>query len=157
MKLAALPVLAVPLLVAWCCSCTTTGSRVSPAPAPIAKPGKLWTKVSTPPPTWYPRGTPADHPTDFKSGEWILTEDAVGSRFFIPLHGISLERRKALVAEALASRNLAGIARRDRAIDQEARAGAIHSAAKATPGFIGKLPFRILAFPFVGWKGFENP
>jgi hypothetical protein len=159
MNFAALPALAATLIGTLCCSCSSTVSQAQPLPAsptPISAPGKLWTKVSDKPPTWYPQGTPADHPTDFTSGEWISTEDAVGSRFFIPLHGLSPERRKTLIADALGRRNPSGMARRERAIRQETRDGTINSAAKATPGFIGKLPFRILAFPFVGWKGFEN-
>ncbi|MDA7651994.1 hypothetical protein N8582_02245 [Akkermansiaceae bacterium] len=66
---------------------------------------KGWVKVSSEPPTWYPRGVPADHPTDYRSGEWIHLKDTANTRFFIPLHGLLSEKRKALEAEAMAARH----------------------------------------------------
>jgi hypothetical protein len=70
-----------------------------------AAPTRQWTKVSDHPPTWYPRGIPADSPTDHTSGDWIYTEDADGICFFIPRRGLEEEHRKILLAEALAARN----------------------------------------------------
>ena len=64
-----------------------------------------WVKVRSNPPTWYPRGTPADCPTDHRSGEWIHTGDSQGTSYFIPLHGMARDQRKSLVKDALAARS----------------------------------------------------
>lgn len=83
-------------------------------PAPQAR----WVKVSSQPPTYYPRGIPADCPTDHWSGEWVETGDEKGTRYFIPLHGLG-ERREALVDDALSARSerkLAVIEAEDREI-----------------------------------------
>jgi hypothetical protein len=60
--------------------------------------------VRSNPPTWYPRGTAADCATYHRDGEWIFTEDSLKTCFFIPFHGLTADKRKALVAEALAAR-----------------------------------------------------
>lgn len=77
----------------------TGSSRMAPAVT------SQWVKVRSNPPTWYPRGTPADCPTDHRSGEWVYAEDAAGTRYFIPLHGMATGQRKSLVKEALAARS----------------------------------------------------
>jgi hypothetical protein len=46
-----------------------------------------WVKVSSRPPTFYPRGVAVNVPTDCQSGEWVDTADAQAPRYFIPLHG----------------------------------------------------------------------
>jgi len=103
------------VLVALINSCSTTVSqlRTVPAGSPSIAPAATsrWVKIHPDPPTWYPRGTPADHPTDYRSGEWLYTEDAVGSRYFIPVRGIAKERREALRKEALAARSPRKVAR----------------------------------------------
>lgn len=81
-------------------SCSTT-TPVSVRPAPNSN----WVNVHSKPPTWYPRGTPANGPVDYHAGEWIYAEDSSDNRFFIPFHGLSTERRKTLLAEAFAARN----------------------------------------------------
>lgn len=92
------------ILAAVSCSCSTSrGVDSSTHVAP--KLSKGWVKVSSKPPTWYPRGVPADHPTDYRSGEWIYLKDNADTRFFIPLHGLLLEKRKALETEAMAARH----------------------------------------------------
>lgn len=63
-----------------------------------------WVKVRSNPPTWYPRGTRSDCPTDYRSGEWVETGDHDSTRFFIPLHVSGGIPRKTLVKEALAAR-----------------------------------------------------
>jgi hypothetical protein len=63
-----------------------------------------WTKVSSRPPTFYPRGVAADCSTDYQSGDWVETGDAVGTRFFIPLACPGGLPRQALVNEALSAR-----------------------------------------------------
>ena len=93
----------IPVLTALClvtsCSTTPKAQEVNPAPP------SQWVKACSQPPTWYPRGTAANCVTDHTTGEWIYTEDAQGTRFFIPLHGLPADRRKTLLAEAFAARN----------------------------------------------------
>jgi hypothetical protein len=90
-------------------SCSTAPSRpplaVKQSSRVASAASSQWVKVRDNPPTWYPRGTPADCPIDHHSGEWLYTEDSQGTRFFIPYHGLTVDRRKALVAEALAARD----------------------------------------------------
>ena len=70
----------------------------------LQDPGQDWVKVSSKPPTWYPRGVAADCSTDFQNGEWVYTENSQDTRYFIPLHGLNQERRTKLRKEALAAR-----------------------------------------------------
>jgi len=44
-------------------------------------------------------------PTDHHSGEWVYTDDARGTRYFIPLRGCGRIPRQTLVHEALAARS----------------------------------------------------
>lgn len=110
-RLAALA-LAAPLAV----SCSSTASRfraaeaAPPAAAPVAPAGQ-WVKVRSNPPTYYPRGVPADCATGFSDGEWVYTGDAAGSRFFIPFKLRPAARRNALLDEALAARDPAKVRR----------------------------------------------
>ena len=92
------------ILVAVTCSCSTS-REVDSSTHVVPQMSKGWVKVSSEPPTWYPRGVPADHPTDYRSGEWIHLKDTANTRFFIPLHGLLTEKRKALEAEAMAARH----------------------------------------------------
>ena len=85
-------------------SCTTP-KKSDPSTHLAPSVSSSWVKVSSKPSTWYPRGVPSDHPTDFKSGAWVYSEDTLDTRFFIPVHGLPPEKRKALVAEALATRH----------------------------------------------------
>jgi hypothetical protein len=66
---------------------------------------KNWVKVSSQPPTFYPKGVAANSPTDHWSGEWVDTGDENGTRYFIPLRGISGTNRQMLVKEALSQRS----------------------------------------------------
>ena len=92
------------IFVAVTCSCSTS-REVDSSTHVVPQMSKGWVKVSSEPPTWYPRGVPADHPTDYRSGEWIYLKDTADNRFFIPLHGLLPEKRKALQAEAMAARH----------------------------------------------------
>jgi hypothetical protein len=101
----------VPLLGICLTSCATTSSRSQTAtkrpPASTPKSGidANWVKVRSNPPTWYPRGTRSDCPTDFRSGEWVETGDQQGTRYFIPLRVTGPTPRQTLVNEALAARS----------------------------------------------------
>ena len=90
------------------CSTTTTHETVNPAPNPH------WVKVRSDPPTWYPLGTPTNCETDHRGGDWIITEDAQNTRFFIPFHGMPANHRKALINEALAARDADKLRKIDR-------------------------------------------
>lgn len=88
------------------CATTPTPSRTPSGIAPnqTVTVSVHWVKVRSDPPTWYPRGTRSDCPTDFRSGEWVETGDHEGTRYFIPLHVSGTISRKLLVNEALAAR-----------------------------------------------------
>ncbi|MDA7540751.1 hypothetical protein N8662_02825 [Akkermansiaceae bacterium] len=92
------------ILAAVTCSCSTS-REVDSSPHVVPKMSKGWVKVSSEPPTWYPRGAAANHPTDYRGGEWIYLKDTADTRFFIPLHGLLPEKRKPLQAEAMAARH----------------------------------------------------
>jgi hypothetical protein len=103
-------------LLLGCASCTAPKSAMIPdrgmmapergtPPAVSDGASQHWVKVSSRPPTFYPRGVAADYPTDFRSGEWVYTGDAQGTRFFIPLRGIVGIPRKTLIDEALSARS----------------------------------------------------
>ena len=59
-----------------------------------------WQRVQTKPPTYFPKGIPADHPTDYRDGFWVNSGDSQGSRFFIPARGSSISQEQ-LIAEAM--------------------------------------------------------
>lgn len=86
-------------------SCSTNPGKLDPGTHAIPPVSKSWVKVRSKPPTWYPRGVAADYPTDHHSGSWIHAEDSLGTRFFIPYHGLPPNWREALKSEALAARN----------------------------------------------------
>ena len=97
------------------CQNTTHSAQAGPATPDRGH----WTKVSSSPPTYYPRGVPVGIPTEHWSGEWVYTGDDLGSRYFIPFHGASRSGadRKQLVNEALSARSerkLEAIAAEDR-------------------------------------------
>jgi hypothetical protein len=131
-----LQLLCLALLAAFTSSCATSGKS---DPSTHVEPtiSRSWVKVSSKPPTWFPRGVPADHPSDFKSGDWVYVEDPKGTRFFIPLHGISKDRRKVLQSEALAARHPATV--------QRIKNGEVVRKTKAVGSFIVMLPFMALA------------
>ena len=62
-----------------------------------------WTKVRTNPPTYFPKGVPADHPTDYHNGYWVRPGGAHGNQFFIPNRGHGKLSEKQLIAEAWAA------------------------------------------------------
>ena len=99
----------VHLLFAICLSSCATTPQQPHAPSQLAPDESVtvsnhWVKVRSNPPTWYPRGTRSDCPTDFRSGEWVETGNREGTRFFIPLDVSGGIPRKTLVKEALAAR-----------------------------------------------------
>jgi hypothetical protein len=87
-------------------SCGSTQPKPPPVLAvPKSAPGSHWVKVSSRPPTFYPRGVPASAPTDHRNGEWVYTGDDQGTRFFIPHHPRATTSREILLEEALAARS----------------------------------------------------
>ncbi|MEO1836400.1 MAG: hypothetical protein ABGZ49_13000 [Akkermansiaceae bacterium] len=61
-----------------------------------------WKQIKKKPPTYYPKDTPADHPATFRDGYWVKSGDAMGTRFFIPMHNTTLPPKQ-LIAEAQAA------------------------------------------------------
>lgn len=43
-----------------------------------------WNKVKSSPPTFFPKGISAKHPTGFSDGQWIESGDSAKTSFFIP-------------------------------------------------------------------------
>ena len=60
-----------------------------------------WHMVRNNPPTYFPKGIPADHPTGVNDGYWVSSGDARGTRYFIPSNGTGSP--EALIAEAQAT------------------------------------------------------
>lgn len=75
-----------------------TGSQTKPVSSPVALQSSHWFKAKNDPPTYFPKGVPADHPTTHNDGSWVMTGDTAGTRYFIPLRGVD---SSALTAEAL--------------------------------------------------------
>jgi hypothetical protein len=107
-------------------ACQTSGVPLPQTPK--ARQSKHWTQVATNPPTYYPRGVPADCDSDFHSGEWVYTENDSDTRFFIPFKGIPPVKRQALLQEALALRS----ERKRNQIDTEGKLNATTAGAAAT-------------------------
>lgn len=79
-------------------SSCSTGLNTDSASAAVSFQSSDWNKVGNSPPTYYPKGVPADHPTGFSNGHWVLTEDRFDSRHLIPLHGVATKK---LTSEAM--------------------------------------------------------
>lgn len=43
-----------------------------------------WHKVSDKPPTYYPKGVPANYPATSDNGTWILTKDSAQTSYYVP-------------------------------------------------------------------------
>jgi len=84
-------------------SCGTSRST-KPVSRPVSLQSSHWFKAKNDPPTYFPKGVPADHPTTYKDGSWVMTGDAAGTRYFIPVRGVDTQ---ALTAEAMSTRTLA--------------------------------------------------
>lgn len=82
-------------------SCQSIRSKKSntPGPVPSALQSGHWHQVRKNPPTYFPKGIPADHPTEFRDGSWVYSGDQRDSRFFIPAHGTRIPQLT-LIAEA---------------------------------------------------------
>jgi hypothetical protein len=85
--------------------CAPIGGAPQQTDTVVPVSSQRWVKVSSRPPTLYPRGVAAGCPTDCHSGEWVHTADAQDTRYFIPLHGLGGQSRQALVNEALSARS----------------------------------------------------
>jgi hypothetical protein len=70
-------------------------------PGSVALQPAHWYKVKTNPPTYFPKGVSADHPTTASDGMWVMTGDSAGTRYFIPARGCDTT---GLIAEAMAAR-----------------------------------------------------
>jgi hypothetical protein len=102
--------------------CAPTAGKRPQTDTVVPVSSQRWVKVSSRPPTFYPRGVAADSPTDHQSGEWVHTGDAQDTRYFIPLHGLVGVPRQTLVNEALSARSkqkVSQIAAEDRAFYTE--------------------------------------
>ena len=64
-----------------------------------------WYKVRSNPPTYFPKGVPAGHPTGFSDGSWVYSGDKDKTRYFIPAHSVAT---KNLVAEAMSTMTAEG-------------------------------------------------
>lgn len=98
-------VIILSLVVGLMSSCSSGPRKVDRSSHTVSKVSDSWVQVRSKPPTWFPRGVAADHPTGSRSGSWIDTEDSQGTRFFIPHHGLPGGLRKSLKDEALAARH----------------------------------------------------
>ena len=81
--------------------CAPTHAPKPETPVDLSAVSEHWVKISSRPPIFYPQGVPADCATDFRSGEWVSTENASDTHFFIPFKGIAPAKRQALLQEAL--------------------------------------------------------
>jgi hypothetical protein len=77
------------------------GTGSSGKPGSVALQPAHWSKVKNNPPTYYPKGVSADHPTTVSDGMWVMTGDSAGTRYFIPARGVDTQ---GLTDEALAAR-----------------------------------------------------
>ena len=75
-----------------------TSSPTKPVSSPVFLQSSHWFKAKDNPPTYFPKGVPADHPTTCSDGSWVMTGDAAGTRYFIPLRGVD---SRTLTAEAM--------------------------------------------------------
>jgi hypothetical protein len=98
--LSAIMILPAALLLS---QCAPTGG--TPRTTTTVASSQHWVKVSSRPPTFYPRGVAAGCPTDHQSGEWVHTGDAQDTRYFIPFHGLGGQSRQDLVNEMLSMRS----------------------------------------------------
>jgi hypothetical protein len=73
-------------LVLAVCSLASCGTNSAGKPIsnPVAMKSGHWFKARSQPPTYFPKGFPADHPTTAADGFWVETGDTAGSRYFIP-------------------------------------------------------------------------
>jgi hypothetical protein len=85
--------------------CAPTGGTPPQAATAVPVTSQHWVKVSSHPPTFYPRGIAANYPTDCHSGEWVSTADAQDTRYFVPFHGLGGQSRQDLVNEMLSMRS----------------------------------------------------
>jgi hypothetical protein len=112
-----LPGLACLVLALAGVSCQTATPPAADVPKTVTR--SHWVKVSSQPPTYYPRGVAADSPTDHWTGEWVFTGDELGTRYFIPFGNRGKVDRQSLVHEAFSARSdkkLEQIAAEDREI-----------------------------------------
>jgi hypothetical protein len=96
-------------LLSLACGCLALAScqtaSVPPSPATAARyQSEHWTKVAAKPPTYYPRGVPADAPVGWEDGEWFRICDAADTRYYIPFQVPAGPRRESLVSEVCSLR-----------------------------------------------------
>ena len=89
--------LLMPLACFWVMSCGL-GPSGQPDSGPVTFNPTHWKKVANHPPTYFPKGTSADHPTGVSDGSWVFSGDQSGARYFIPARGLDSRR---LTAEAM--------------------------------------------------------
>lgn len=96
-----IPVIFRRLVVALCTlgilsSCSQTQEPVPPSTQVVYNEAD-WHLVQKSPPTYFPKGVPSYHPTNFEDGHWILTRNKDKSQYFIP---IKAPRSNQLIAQA---------------------------------------------------------
>jgi hypothetical protein len=77
--------------------CSPSSDTIPQPTGAGASSSRHWVKVSSRPPTFYPRGVAADCATDVHSGEWVYTDDAQGTRYFIPVRDWGRTPRQTLI------------------------------------------------------------
>ena len=88
-----LKTLGILFLLGSLASCSSKSSSVTYQPS-------HWHKVRSTPPTYFPKGVPANHPTGLRDGSWVFTGDKAKTRYFIPLRGVASNN---LITEARAT------------------------------------------------------
>jgi hypothetical protein len=146
--LASLILVVAPLLS----QCAPRSATQAGTPAVSAVVSAHWVQVSSRPPTFYPQGVPADCATDIRSGEWVSTENASNTRFFIPFKGIAPAKRRALIQEALALQS----EKKRNQIDKESKVDATTVAVAATAVAVTPVVFPVfvaaeIVGTFVPW------
>lgn len=76
------------VIAAAMCSCASTGtkSEISSANLPTGKTLSGWYQAGNNPPTYYPRGFPADSSTTHRDGDWVYAGEH-DEQWFIPKNG----------------------------------------------------------------------
>lgn len=142
------------LIAVACLNSCGTGLSEKPAPTPTTVNQQHWHKVKTNPPTYFPRGVSADHPTDNQSdGMWVKTGDAAGTRYFIPNRGVD---SRLLVAEALTQVTPEQKAKQDRNDEPGVTGDGIRGAIGGVATGIGTVLFeadQILSDQYPGRRG----
>ncbi|MFT4546768.1 MAG: hypothetical protein ACI8XO_003000 [Verrucomicrobiales bacterium] len=92
-------------------SCGTTSIKTSDR-QPVTADAVSWYQVKDTPPTFFPKGVAADHPTGVWDGKWVCTGDGRGTRYFIPEKGANSQARIQSALAQVTPKERARIARK---------------------------------------------